>query len=317
MKLSTPVLKRLLLPLLLVAAAMPATASGTAAPAAKDLQVLERPGFSIVHSLQGEAAARQLLRSLPEVKRSLENLFGWPISFHATILLVDDGDRFRRLAGHPAYVAYAVPDRQLMVIDTSRLISQPHTLEVGVKHELCHLLLHARIDSVRLPQWLDEGVCQWASDGFAEVMGAPGPSPLVRAAAAGRLIPFSRLVRRFPAETEALRLAYEQSHSLVDFISRRHGKDRLLALLNRLARGEPFESAMADVLSATPLELEQNWRRQLQGRTRWWTVVAANIYGMLFFLAAVLTVIGFVLRRIHKGRRFRFEEEPEGEDSVE
>ena len=43
---------------------------------------------------------------------------------------------------------------------------------------------------------------------------------------------------------------------------------------------------------------------------RWLVYLANNLYGILFFLAAVLTIFGFIMQRIRK-RRWEDEQEEE------
>ena len=86
------------------------------------------------------------------------------------------------MAGDPLVVAFAVPQRNLIVIDYSKMITHPLSLETTLKHELCHILLHEHIKTEILPRWLDEGLCQWASGGIGEIIMDQKRSRLNRAA---------------------------------------------------------------------------------------------------------------------------------------
>ena len=63
-----------------------------------------------------------------------------------------------------------MPERNLIVIDYSKMNRIPFDLEDTFKHELSHILLHQEIDASSLPKWLDEGVAQWASGGIADIL---------------------------------------------------------------------------------------------------------------------------------------------------
>jgi hypothetical protein len=100
----------------------------------------------------------------------LENTLEWTIDFKPTIVLVNDSEKFQEMTGNSLIVAYAVSQRNLIVIDHSKMNTKPFSLGSIIKHELCHLLLHDKISKVILPRWLDEGVSQWVSDGIAEII---------------------------------------------------------------------------------------------------------------------------------------------------
>ena len=71
-----------------------------------------------------------------------------------------------------------------------------------------------------------------------------------------------------------------------------------------LKEGKSIDEATRKSLSMTLEELERQWLQHLQGRVTWINFIAANIYTILFFVAALLTVTGFLLtiRRRHKKR---------------
>ena len=117
-----------------------------------------------------------------------------------SIILVKNRKDFVRLAGDSLTVAFAVPSKNLIVIDYSKMITGSFRLQTTLKHELCHLLLHQHIKAENLPRWFDEGLCMWASEGIAEIIMDPKQSYLNRAAVTKRFIPFNNLKFRFPAD---------------------------------------------------------------------------------------------------------------------
>ena len=112
--------------------------------------------------------AEDIAHVYPSVKQELESTLKWDIDFKPDIVIARDTETFRKIVGSKIIVAFAVPERNLIVLDSSRVYTKPFSLEATLKHELCHLLLHRNIREDNLPQWLDEGVCQWASGGIAE-----------------------------------------------------------------------------------------------------------------------------------------------------
>ena len=120
--------------------------------------------------MRASVVAEKTAGFYPDLKAELEETIGWKIDFKPGIVLVKDNNTFQKMSGSSLIVAYALPDQGIIVIDYSRMKTDPFTLEATIKHELCHLLLHENIGSEKLPRWLDEGVAQWASGGLADIV---------------------------------------------------------------------------------------------------------------------------------------------------
>jgi len=114
-------------------------------------------------------------------------------------------------------------------------------------HEIAHLILF-RLYQRPLPRWLDEGFAEYisrvsrASYQRARNYNARARSPAIPA---DRLIPLSRLTTLvdYPASAE-VELFYRESERLVRFLI---GVDTVAfrALLDAVARGEPFDRALS------------------------------------------------------------------------
>jgi hypothetical protein len=228
------------------------------------------------------------------------------VDFKPTVLLDRGGETIKRNTGNDIFVAYAVPQRNLIVLDTSRVYAKPFSLESTLKHELCHLIIHRNIENP--PQWLDEGVCQWASGGIAEFMTEDGKRALQNAAVSGRLISIRELVR-FPPED--IILAYEESKSIIEYIEKEFGKQGVLRILAYLKEGYPLDDSLQKGISVTTLELDEKWQAYLNKRRGWFPYLSRNLYGILFFFAALITVYGFM--RMLKKKKEQIDE-PEDED---
>jgi len=255
------------------------------------------------------AAAFEMAEVYPYLSANLEHTFGWNFNLKPSILLIKDGEAFRQMAESPLTVAFAVPARNLIVIDHSRMHLNPFTLEVILKHELCHLLLHHHVREVALPRWLDEGVCQWASDGIADIILSQKRSSLNRATLQRSLIPLNALENDFPRDDASLVLAYEQSKSVVTYIVHKFGKEGVLSVLNGMRQGEPLDTAILNELSISLAELEEKWRHTLRQRVTWFTYVIYNIYEILFVLGALITVFAFIKVFIRKKAYMKDESE--------
>ena len=66
-------------------------------------------------------------------------------------------------------------------------------------------------------------------------------------------------------------------------------------------------------LAMTITELEKQWLTEIERTPRWLIFLANNIYGILFFLAAVLTVVGFIRVLVRRKAYAKWEEEEEEE----
>ena len=264
----------------------------------------------VVYEAPLASAAGEVVRIYPKLKQELEEFFGWNLDVRPQVVLVDNTLSFRKLTRNKLFVAFAVPDRDLIVIDYSRMNTRPFTLSVTLKHELCHLLLHRHISSQNLPKWLDEGVCQWVSDGIGEIFINKGWSGLDSAVMAGRIIPLKRLTDYFPQDGASLILAYEQSKSVINYVDRQYGYHAIMEILDFLKNGETVEAALLSSLAISHQQLEAEWLDDLESTPRWLVFLASYMYSILFFLAAVLTILGFVrYRRRRKKIYAKWEEE--------
>lgn len=252
--------------------------------------------------------AKEIVRLFPSVRDELATLLQWEFRFRPEVILIRDDKTFRMIARSEMVVAFADPERQLIVIDCSRVGTHPFDLDVTFKHELCHLLLHAHIP-VGLPRWFDEGVAQWVTGGLAEIFIDDRKSVLMEAALAGRLFRFDDLSARFPEDRHGLVLAYEQSRSVVEYIVESYGTPRLLRLLNALEDGSSMDDAVQKDLGLTMGELERDWVSHLnKKRVTWPIYISKNLYEILFFFASLIAIIaaakiiaGRLTRRVSRG----------------
>ena len=276
-------------------------------------EVLENDDTVVVYEPPLNEAAREVLRIFPHLRQELGENLGWRLNARPQIVLIRANQTFKKISRTDLIVAFAVPDKNLIAIDYSRMATRPYNLSITLKHEMCHLLLHEHIPDDNLPRWFDEGVCQWVSDGIGEIFIDKGWSGLDAAVMANQTFRLSKLAKRFPGQKAGLMLAYEQSKSVVFYIDRQYGKQAILTILNDLRNGESIEAAIAQNLDLDLYQLEEEWLRHLESTPRWLVFLANNVYGIIFFLAAVLTIFGFV-RLIIKKRGYSDMDEDEEED---
>jgi hypothetical protein len=269
--------------------------------------ISDHPALRIEYEGPMENAAAGMVPIYRTVRDELERRFNRAIDFRPTVVLIRTPILFRNQAGHPLIVAYALPTEFKIVMDYTRLAGRSRRLKSVLKHEMVHLVVHH--GSVGwLPRWLEEGLAQWISDGFTELLESPRPALLEQAAAGGRLLPLAALADRFPTAYADLLLAYEESRSVVAFMVAQFGEKRLFWILEDLRSGRGLEETFERRLSLNVAELEARWLATFRKPTAWMAVLAAYLYEGLFLLGALLTVAGFVRFRLRK-RRYRDEED--------
>lgn len=262
---------------------------------------LRTPYATIYFEGSLDAVAEKIASLYPIIEADLTGRLNLHLGYHPRILILNDRHLFQKMVGSSFFVAIAVPQKRLIVIDYSRMTGHPFTLRTTLKHELCHLLLHDYVAHGTLPRWLDEGIAQWSSDGMAEIIMKRNRFILRRAALTGRYIPLEHLENYFPAEENALLLAYEESKSIVEYIIEHHGMKALMNILEHLRNGDTVTDAVLTSLSIPLSELETDWQDDLRRKTSWLSFVSRYLYEILFFMAAMLSIWGFA--KLLKKRR--------------
>jgi hypothetical protein len=276
-----------------------------------EIRTIQTKDFTVSYEERLANVAAEVAQVYPVVSQELVETLKWEMDFRPRIILTGDRDAFRKIVGMDIITAFALPDRDLIVVDTSRVYTKPFTLRSTLKHELCHLLLHQNIDSRLLPRWIDEGVCQWASGGVAELMADDGGRILTKAAVSDRLISIRELAR-FPMDEPSLILAYEESKNIVEYIVGDFGKTELMQILENLKEGDTINGSVQKSLGLHLSELESKWHSSLKRKYTWFAYLSANLYTIIFSLAALITVYGFI-RLIQKKRAYKDDEEEEEE----
>jgi Peptidase MA superfamily len=273
------------------------------------LHVLEKQDLTVLYEESLEGGAKDAVELYQGAKSGVEKKLGLEVTFIPSILLIKNTERFQKMAGTELVVAFAVPEKRLMVIDYSRVSASPFSLAVTMKHELCHLLVHYHLRGQKIPRWFDEGIAQWVSEGIGEIIIEQKKSLLNEAVLSGRIIPMRGLSESFPADRETLSLAYEQSQSLVTYMIARHGLESVINILEGVKEGNTWEDAVWAALGISFLDIEDGWRAHLKKKLTWFTYVVNNLYEILFFLAALASVIGFIRAYLRKKAYMREQEE--------
>jgi hypothetical protein len=300
----------------LVLAVFPFFAGFTGTAHAQERLVLRGKDVDITCDAPLEPWARELLREYPGLRARVEKLTGWNLHARVGVFMTADTERFELMSGSPFVSAFAVPSKNAIAIRVASVTARPYFFNETFQHELCHLVLHEHITSVPLPKWLDEGICQWISGSVGEILGGAGRGAAGALELSRQAMPWRTLERSFPADEASLVLAYEESRSIVDHISTEYGRESLLEILDRMAKGENIETAVSNVLHLPLRLLEDEWLQKTRGKKVWLIWLGQYIYEVLFSIAALLTVFGFVRRTILK-RRYGAEDDKDGDEDQE
>ena len=92
---------------------------------------------------------------------------------------------------------------------------------------------------------------------------------------------------------------------------RQYGQKAILNILGDLKNGEPLTTAIFQNLSLSVNQLEEEWLADIERTPRWLVFMANNIYGILFFAAALLSVVGFIRMVIRRKKYAELEDEEE------
>lgn len=206
-------------------------------------------------------------------------------------------------------LAFALIDRSAqskggtIVIEPSSLDLMVNTLWQTLKHELFHILIHESTDDI--PKWFDEGVAQWVSE---YSIFASKKNELRLASLSNRLIPLAELEADFPKSVPAVRLAYIQSESVVQYIIQQYGASSIRTIIQHLKNGADFETALTRSIKSSTTELEVTWRKQFR-------VSMFNLFMLLFtqrnifIMIGLLAVLSFFIMRSRRKKRLQVMEE--------
>jgi hypothetical protein len=143
-------------------------------------------------------------------------------------------EQFRDITRAPAWAAGAYDGR--IRIPIRGALNKPEELERVLSHELAHAMIQA-IAPARVPTWLNEGLAV-----TFEVHGID--SARAQLAGSPRRVPFERLAGNFKGLSgEDARLAYAQSAVMAQRLLDEGGGAGIVAILQDLAAGVPFDRA--------------------------------------------------------------------------
>ena len=169
----------------------------------------------------------------------------------------------------------AFPEYGIVLIDIA-----PSNLDWGLgatTHELTHQVIHQKIKSplgdLSMPHWTDEGLAVYYET-YPGKLDSQFAVPLKRAIQNDTLQPLRSLSGAFPADSTAANLSYAESYSVVDFIIRHYGREKLAQLLQAFKAGGFYDDIFTQILNVDTDGLENLWRQDAGAKPR---VVAPHV----------------------------------------
>jgi Peptidase MA superfamily len=161
-------------------------------------------------------------------------------------------------------------------------------------HELAHVALFQVLGGRHAPNWLDEGLAQFV----AREWQSTDSVRLTVALLFDGLIPLSELTTHWPRGGSRAKLAYAQSLSLVIYLNQRRD---LLPLLAALADGQNSARAVRSATGLAPSVFEKRWRRYLERRHTWLSVLNTRC---IWSASGLLAVFGYFIFRRRQRRKY-------------
>ncbi|WP_426751486.1 peptidase MA family metallohydrolase [Myxococcus sp. Y35] len=255
--------------------------------------------FRILHTAAATAAAHELARQIEGVRDAFGSILGkdWP---GVTEIRLGVGrSEFEALAlpgGKPPgwAVALAYPAHQIILLDALSLHAPDG--QQTLRHELAHVALGQL--APEWPRWFQEGVAQNVT---GEHFSITHYAALFRAVTQERVFHFEHLARAWPDVPSDVEIAYAQSAAFVAHLSSKFGPQGMAALVDGVARGEPFETAFGKAFRTSLLVEETAWRDGLAARYGWLPLTTSS--ALVWLGASFLCVAAYARRRQQRAAR--------------
>lgn len=123
-------------------------------------------------------------------------------------------------------------------------------------HEIAHVM-HLELSANRIPRSFAEGLAVYEAARARSEWGMNMELAMLGALRAGQVLPLHELDESFTGQAARVSLAYYQASQMVEFITQRHGFDKVLALLPQFKQGKKTEAALQAVLHQTSAEFDR------------------------------------------------------------
>jgi hypothetical protein len=153
----------------------------------------------------------------------------------------------------------AFPDKNIILIEIS-----PDILDWGKSteaHELTHVVVgHLTFSCLGfMPTWLDEGLAMYGEGGLTSTM-----QSMFDTARGNDSFPSLRsLIGGFSEESDRANLSYGEAYSVVNFMIKTYGQDKMINLLKDLRDGTAMDTALRNSYGFDTDGLDAAWRKSI------------------------------------------------------
>jgi hypothetical protein len=165
----------------------------------------------------------------------------------------------------PSWVGgQAYPEENIVILGTSG--SDAQWDKNTVIHELTHVLVgHFTFSCLGgVPQWLNEGLAVYSEGPLDPQF----QKPLDQAIEADNLLSVRSISGSFSEVADRADLSYAESYSLVNFLIKTYGQDKMTALLAAFRDGATTDQALTQAYGFNIDGLEDQWRTSLGAQPR-------------------------------------------------
>jgi hypothetical protein len=217
----------------------------------------------LVHYYGGKLdQAQSILEAASEAAQRLQREIGIVVEQPIQIYVYNNRNDMR-LALSPRGGVYDTRTVTLGVAmdrHTLLLLGSDSNVRATTAHELSHIILGLATDNpyTDLPRWLDEGLAMYAE----------GKLPTDNAQALQKAIRDDRLISvrslsSYVGDPAQVDLFYGEVYSLLDYMIKTYGKDKLNTLLDLLKGGATVEKALQQAYGFGQGQLDNDWRESL------------------------------------------------------
>jgi len=230
----------------------------------------------------------------------LEKLLG-PIAYDSLdIFVAASEERFDSLTGNalPDWgVGVAIPYRSRIVIKSPLIMASGKTLGELVANEYTHIALSRFLGHTEPPRWINEGMAMYCSAEW----GWTDNLAIGWAVVLGRIIPLNEIENLNRFDARQAETAYSESYLAFKYFLDSYGQSGLHILLTELQAKHSIDDALIAATGADRRYFEKEFSEYLRGRYNLVTLFFDS--QLIWVLAALIVLLGFVIARIRRRER--------------
>lgn len=218
---------------------------------------------------------------------------------HVRIVICASSKEMNILSGHklPSWaLGVAFSSRKLILINYKNIDLLANSLPSVLEHEVCHLYLGQWEikNNLQLPQWFNEGICEWISGRLH----MQHNTQIFESAVWDQLIPLEQLNDGFPLNAQKAALAYVQSRDITAYIAKNYRTSSITQIIHHYGKTKDFSAAVKKVTAIPLSTLEKNWIESITPKYKWfWRFT--QLFS-LFTIMAILTIIAYSKQKKRK-----------------